>query len=228
VTGSVEVLETPVPTVVWDLPVRLTHWGLVALVATCWATAEAGLTGWHRAAGFGVLWLVLFRLYWGFSGSASARFRGFLRGPRTVAAYARTWLRKEHFPSVGHNPLGGWNVALLLMILGLQVALGLFAVDEFGLESGPLARHISFELGREVAGWHAVVFNVLASIIALHVGAVAAYLFFRRENLVAPMLTGRKPLTPRQAKPLHLAPRWRAVAGLAGSGAIVAALAFLV
>lgn len=226
-TAGREIGDASIPSQVWDLPVRLTHWGLVGLVATCWATAQAGQVGWHRLSGYGVLWLVLFRIYWAFVGSTSARFSHFLRGPRTVLAYARTLLGGRGTPSVGHNPLGGWNVALLLFLMALQTALGLFSVDEFGLEAGPLAGHVSFELGRRIAGWHETVFNLLLAAIALHVCAVTAYLVIKRDNLIAPMLTGLKTLDLDQAIRLRPAPASLALAGFAGSAALVAVLAFL-
>jgi hypothetical protein len=71
---------------VWDLPVRVTHWLLVACVAGCWATHYAGVEWfqWHRRLGYGALVLVAFRIVWGFVGTRHARFSNFLRGPRAL------------------------------------------------------------------------------------------------------------------------------------------------
>ena len=89
---------------VWDLPVRVTHWALVLAVAGCWATHYAGVEWfpWHRRLGYVVLVLVVFRLVWGFVGTRHARFANFVRGPRTLLAY----LRERGRATVGHNPLG--------------------------------------------------------------------------------------------------------------------------
>ena len=45
---------------VWDLPVRITHWLLVAGVAGCWVTHYAGVEWfqWHRRLGYAVLVLL--------------------------------------------------------------------------------------------------------------------------------------------------------------------------
>ncbi len=45
---------------VWDLPLRLTHWALAILVAGSWATHYAGArwTDWHARCGYAVLVLV--------------------------------------------------------------------------------------------------------------------------------------------------------------------------
>ena len=76
---------------VWDLPVRVTHWALVLAVAGSWATHYAGVEWfpWHQRLGYVVLVLVVFRLVWGFVGTRHARFSGFVRGPRATLAYLR-------------------------------------------------------------------------------------------------------------------------------------------
>jgi len=48
---------------VWDLPTRLFHWILVALMIAQWWTAEQSSTmDYHVWGGYAVLTLVLFRL----------------------------------------------------------------------------------------------------------------------------------------------------------------------
>ena len=169
---------------------------------------------WHRTSGYLVIGLLLFRLTWGVVGSSTARFAGFVRGPRTAFAYARGQGERV----LGHNPMGGWSVVALLALLVGQVGLGLFAVDTDGLESGPLSHWVSFDTGRTAAEIHETLFNVLAGFIGLHVAAVLFYLFVRRDNLIAAMLTGVKTVdaapdrAPRMA-PLGLALLVALVAG---------------
>ena len=74
---------------VWDLPTRLFHWALVLLVGLSWWTAETGRDSLHLWFGYGVLFLLAFRILWGFLGSSTARFSAFIRGPRAVAEYVR-------------------------------------------------------------------------------------------------------------------------------------------
>jgi cytochrome b len=120
---------------VWDVPTRLIHWLIVALVAASWWTGENGHMDWHRYSGYGLLGLVVFRVYWGIAGASTARFRQFVRGPRVIASYLRG--RWETLP--GHNPLGAISAVVLLALLLAQIVLGLFAVDVDGIESGPLS-----------------------------------------------------------------------------------------
>jgi cytochrome b len=183
---------------VWDIPTRLWHWSLVGLVPFSWWTAETGRLEWHRWSGYTLLALVIFRIYWGFFGSSTARFGGFIRGPRAVLDY----LRGRWAPAAGHNPLGALSVATLLVLLLLQVVLGLFAVDVDGIESGPLSLYVSFETGRAMAEWHETVFWALIAVVGVHVLAVLYYLVFRRQNLVGAMVTGKRtyevPVAPMQ------------------------------
>ena len=173
---------------VWDLPTRLVHWLLVAGIGLSWWTGETGRLEWHRWSGYGLLALVTFRVYWGFFGSSTARFRQFLRGPRTVIGYLRgTWP-----PAPGHNPLGALSVLALLALLATQILLGLFAVDVDGIESGPLSLYVSFDAGRSAAKWHGAIFDVLLWFIALHIAAIAYYGFVKRQNLGAAMLHGER------------------------------------
>lgn len=184
--------DTPAPSRtrvrVWDLPTRLVHWLLVLGIAVSWWTGDTGRLEWHRWSGYGLLGLVAFRIYWGFFGASTARFRNFLRGPRTVVQY----LRGAWPPAAGHNPLGALSVLALLLALLAQIVLGLFAVDVDGIESGPLSLYVSFDAGRAAAQWHEALFEVLLWLIALHVAAIAYYGFVKRQNLAAGMLHGKR------------------------------------
>lgn len=172
---------------VWDIPVRVTHWAFVVGVVVSWWTAETGRLEWHRWSGYTLLGLVLFRLYWGFFGTSTARFSHFVRGPRAV----RDYLKGSSEQRAGHNPLGALSVLALLVLLLAQIVLGLFAVDVDGMESGPLSSYVSFQAGRLAAEWHEWVFNALMVVITLHLLAVLFYLF-RKQNLVGAMVTGTR------------------------------------
>jgi cytochrome b len=175
----------------WDGPTRMVHWGLVALIGFAWWSAEAGRMEWHRAAGYAVLGLLVFRLLWGFAGSVSARFASFVRGPAATLAYLRTLPSRAHAETPGHNPLGAWSVLAILATLAAQVVTGLFAVDVDGLESGPLSDRVDFDAGRAFAHWHHLSFQVLEALVVLHLLAILFYAFYKRADLVRPMLTGR-------------------------------------
>lgn len=199
---------------IWDVPVRLFHWLLVALLGFSWWSGDQHDMEWHRLSGYAILTLVIFRIYWGFVGSHTARFTQFVRGPRTAFAYARSLAKGRHVVAHGHNPIGGWSVLLMLATVSTMIVAGLFSVDVDGLESGPLADHVSFETGRLAAGVHHVVFNVLLALVALHVLAILFYLVRRRLDLVTPMIHGRRRNCDQEQVDARPASWWRAALGI--------------
>lgn len=177
---------------VWDLPVRVFHWLLVLLIFGSWVTSEVGghWMTYHMWIGYTVLALILFRVAWGLVGSRHARFSDFVRGPAAVFRYL---CGRGGVSSIGHNPAGGWSVLALLASLALQAGTGLFANDEI-VNEGPLAARVGVEWSDLLTTVHRYNFYVLLGLIGLHVAAVLFHLLVKRENIVVPMITGRKRL----------------------------------
>ena len=203
---------------VWDLPTRLVHWLLVALVAFSWWSAENHHMDYHRYSGYVLLGVLVFRVYWGFVGGATARFNNFVRGPRAIIEYLRSDSKVA-----GHNPLGALSVLALLILLIVQVSLGLFAVDVDGLESGPLSYMVSFDAGRACAEVHEIIFNVLLAAIVLHLLAILFYWIVKRDNLLGAMITGKKVL-PQAMQVVVVESLPRIAVGVALAGAVVWAI----
>ncbi len=201
--------KTPVRAKLWDGPTRIVHWALVVLIGFAWWCVKANQTEWHLWAGYGILGLIVFRLIWGFAGSASARFASFVKGPAATLAYAKTLSKRSATDMAGHNPLGGWSVVAILAAILSQVVTGLFSVDVDGLESGPLSDRVSFETGRLFAKWHDMSFTAIKALVVLHLAAIAFYALYKRANLIAPMITGYKAFETDPK--LSFAPLWRAV-----------------
>ncbi len=187
--------DAGVETAVWDAAVRVVHWLLVLLLVALLATGFAGddWLAWHMRAGYAMLTLVLFRVLWGFAGSANARFRAFVRGPRAVRGYVRSLRMRAHEAYATHNPLGGWMVIALLAALLVQCGLGLFTNDDI-LYEGPLAHRVTKALSDALSSVHRRGWWLIVALACVHIGAVAAYYAMLRDNLVRPMFTGRKRL----------------------------------
>jgi cytochrome b len=208
---------------IWDLPVRLFHWAIVLIVPAMWVTHEYERMDLHILLGQILLGLLLFRLIWGLIGSSTARFSGFVRGPRAVARY----LRGRGGPVFGHNPLGGWSALLMLLLLAVQIGLGLFAIDEDSLNEGPLSHLVSYDTARILAHRHETVFYILLALIAAHVAAILYYRLFRRDDLITPMVTGRR-VAAEDGATMTPAPWWRfLVAAAFAAGATLAIIRFL-
>lgn len=179
---------------VWDMPVRVMHWGLVLAVTGAWLTREleGDWFAWHVRCGYAVLLLAATRIVWGFVGTRHARFSDFVRGPRAILRYLREGTGADGQRIVGHNPLGALMVLALLAMLFAQALLGLFANDQV-MSTGPLFGYVSAETSDRLTSLHKRLFDVTVVAIVVHIAAALFYLWARRENLILPMITGRKP-----------------------------------
>jgi cytochrome b len=199
---------------VWDVPVRLFHWAVVALFAFQIWSGETGGNAmqWHLYAGYGVLTLVLFRVLWGLFGSTHARFASFARGPAACLRYARRLFSRRPAPSLGHNPLGGWMVVLLLGSLALQTITGLFANDQIATQ-GPLAALVSDAWSDRLSSVHVWNFYVLLGLVGLHIAAVLYHWLAKKENLIGAMISGVKRVPDELVEPsaARFAGPWRAL-----------------
>lgn len=164
---------------VWDVLVRLLHWSVVLALALAWITSEAGRPV-HEPVGYALLGAVVLRLLWGLVGSRYARWSQFLRGPRATARYTTALLQGRAPRYVGHNPLGAWMIAALMLALLATAASGwLMTTDAlFGAEW--------------IEELHEALAIGLALLAALHVAGVVLSSWLHHENLVLAMWTGRK------------------------------------
>ena len=173
---------------VWDWPVRLGHWLMVAGFAIAWLTSESET--WrlvHVMAGATVLAVASFRLPWGFLGSRYARFVEFVRGPTAVKDYLGSLLRLEPDHHAGHNPAGGWAIVLLL---GLGILCGLTGWANYN------------DIGGETLGeLHEGLAAAMLTVVIVHLAGVISGSLLHGENLVRAMLTGHKQGAPEEAIP---------------------------
>lgn len=214
----------PAPAVLirlWDLPLRIFHWSLVAAVLTAVVTGQIG-GDWmrvHGIAGQVILALVTFRVVWGFVGSTHARFASFVPTPATLWAYLRGRWR-----GVGHNPLGALSVLALLGLLGVQAVTGLFANDDISY-TGPLAARVSEALSARLTGLHHQTADLLLILIGLHVLAIVFYVGVKKDNLVKPMVTGYKRVEAKAGEPARQGGWLAFVVALAASLAVALTVA---
>ncbi|WP_051560117.1 cytochrome b/b6 domain-containing protein [Marinobacterium jannaschii] len=179
---------------VWDLPIRLFHWSMVFMLLFLWRSGTQGeMMDLHFIIGYLLGLLVLFRIFWGFAGSRYARFSDFIRSPLTTVKSIPTLWRRGDAASVGHNPLGGWMIAAMLLTLLAQVGVGLGTSDDV-LYDGPLVAVLSEDWVARLSGWHMDGFVLLQWLIGLHIAAVLWHEVFHKERITAAMLSGYKSL----------------------------------
>ncbi len=179
---------------VWDLPVRLFHWSLVLLFIAAYVTNSLGANyfKYHLWCGYAVIVLVSFRIVWGLVGTHHARFINFIRNPFTTVKYAIDSLKNTEKHYAGHNPLGAIMVVVLLLAILVQATTGLFTNDEI-MNLGPLYSYINDELSLKLTSLHRQLFYWILGAVVLHIAAVLIHVFFKRNNIVKAMVTGKKP-----------------------------------
>jgi len=175
---------------VWDLPTRLFHWTLAGSVILALIIIEdEGLAYTiHAILGVTALVLVLFRIVWGFAGNNYARFREFVVGWTPVRSYIGELLRLAPPRSVGHNPLGGWAVVVLLVLTFVTAISGAIT----GGLLGPAPAHSAKDL-------HEAIASLLQIMVFVHVAGVLIDWALTRDNLVAAMWHGRKQVATDEA-----------------------------
>jgi len=210
--------DRPAAIPVWDLPTRLFHWLLVVLVALSFATGSIGGNAmqYHEWSGFAILILLVFRIIWGFVGSRTSRFSYFVKGPATLWRYAVALVRGKSERYLGHNPLGGWSVLAMLLVLLGQAATGLYANDDI-ITVGPLYLWVSKPLSDWLSAVHRLNRYLILVLVATHVSAVLFYLLVKHENLIKPMISGVKHWQGGHSAP-PAEPNWLAavIAAIAG------------
>jgi cytochrome b len=184
-------------TLVWDAPVRVFHWLLVASFAAAYLTAES--ERWrlvHVTAGYTMAGLVAFRIVWGLVGTRHARFTDFVRGPRAILAYLKSLVARHPEHHAGHNPAGALAIVGLLLLAAATTASGWATYNEVG--------------GDWLEEVHEAFANGMLLLVIVHVAAVVLSSWLHRENLVGAMIHGRKPAPPQEG----IRSAWRSVAAL--------------
>jgi cytochrome b len=169
---------------VWDLPVRLFHWGLAISVVGSVVSVKLGAMDVHGYFGLFTLSLLLWRLVWGLVGSEPARFQRFVVSPMTTLRYLR-----KPWQVLGHNPLGAWSVLALLGLVLLQALTGWGTTDEIAFD-GPLVRHLSEQWVSILGSIHLATEPLLFGLVALHVLAIVYYKRVKKVALLPAMLHG--------------------------------------
>jgi cytochrome b len=185
---------------VWDIIVRSFHWCLVVFFSLCYLTGdEFDLL--HAYLGYGILVLLGVRVLWGVIGTKYARFSDFIYGWKRVREYAKELMIWRPQSYLGHNPVGGWMVVLLLLLMLFTCWTGLEAYGEQGY--GPFAQQFSGAPEADVSRdnddanelWselHEILADITLFLVFVHIVGVIVSSLLHRENLVRAMWTGYK------------------------------------
>lgn len=203
-------MTEPTPTRRWDPLVKITHWGIAAVVITNALIVGEGSIA-HIYAGYTLAALLGLRLLWGVIGPVPARFTAFKPSPAKALAHIadiRAGKRETH---TSHNPLGALMVYALWVCLAVIIASGIgmagappaisastsaaqivsgeYGESEYGEDSGEREESQSEELFEEV---HEIAVNLLYVLIALHIAGVAFETARSGKRTITAMLPGGK------------------------------------
>jgi len=180
---------------IWDLPTRVFHWSLAALVilALVIGDDDEGIAfTLHAYAGYTILFLLAFRIPWGLVGSPRSRFSDFIKSRRVVLAHAKSLVLNFEAPrTVGHNALGGWMIVALLTVVSLTAATGLFAGEDEA--RGPYAGLLG-GAGEALGELHEALAEALIPLILLHLAGALVHWLLSGDNVVRAMIDGEKQL----------------------------------
>ena len=166
-------------TTVWSPWLRLLHWALAVTTIASFATHEGG-GRWHEWLGYTALAVAVLRTALGLTLGGYAAFGQFVRGLGATWAYAQAVWQRAEPRYLGHNPLGGWMV---VVILANSLATGL---------TGWLYTTDRFWGTAWLEDLHGVLGQAFVPLVLLHVAGVVLASRRHHENLVASMLHGRK------------------------------------
>lgn len=195
----------------WDPLVKITHWGIAAVVL--WNTLIVGEGSVaHIYAGYVLAGLLALRLLWGVIGTRAARFSAFPPSPSRALAHIRAIRAGEHETHVSHNPLGALMAYAIWACVSVIVASGIaMAGAPPAIEPGTSAAQLMYseagehesgegeegEEGSDGAGEvfeevHEVAVNLLYVLILLHIGGVAFETARSGRRTILAMLPGGK------------------------------------
>ena len=177
--GTVATSGTAALQTVWSPWLRALHWVLAISMIASFVTHEgAGLV--HEVPGNVALAAAVVRVGMGLFGAGYWPFSQFVRSPATTLAYAGDVLARREKRFLGHNPLGGWMV---MVLLADAITCGL---------TGWMSTTDRFFGIAWVGDLHDLLGHALIPLLVLHVAGVAFTSWRHRENLVGAMVHGKK------------------------------------
>ncbi|MGJ8647406.1 MAG: cytochrome b/b6 domain-containing protein [Marinomonas colpomeniae] len=200
-------------TLVWDWPVRISHWLMVLLFTGLILTGKSNddYMQYHFYMGYGLSAVIFFRILYGFFGSRYALFQQFIRSPKHTLNYIKSFLSGRPKPYLGHNPLGALMTVALLLVLSAQWVTGLFNSDDV-FWYGPFNSLVSEDVIRQLTYVHGLLPDWLLGLVGVHIVAVLYHEICLKEGLINSMVHGRKAHDTRATD--IKTPRWGVIFSL--------------
>ena len=178
---------------IWSLPTRVFHALFVIFIAIAFLSAEDEWLNYHAIIGYGVLILVIFRLFWGIGGPKHSLFKDFPFGNKNTKEFLNH-IFEEKQKYVGHNPLASYVMISMLVVAILAVVTGALA---FGIQEGKgifsFLNSSFFKKMELFGGIHEFFSNLFIALIVAHViGILVDRLLHKKQETLNSMVNGYK------------------------------------
>lgn len=171
----------------WDLPIRIFHWGFsvclaLALLLAFVAGEHSPLFPLHMLFGLSAGFLLVLRVVAGMVTGGPSRPGGLFFKPGETLKYliAAPFGKARRY--AGHNP--GTAMAALIMFIAL---------------AGLVASGLAISTTEEVEELHEVLAFVLMGAIVIHIAGIILHTIHHREAIALSMITGLKQADPKDA-----------------------------
>lgn len=183
-------MNTKTRFLVWDLPVRLFHWLLVAglfgaVVIVYGFGDHSPQFPYHALFGLTIVLMVVLRIIWGIAGTRYAKFSSFLYGPGKVIGYLKDVFTNGSTSYTGHNPGSSWAIFVML------ICILILGITGFRMGQG-------FE---EVKKFHEFFATLLLATVGAHILGIIIHTIRKKENITASMIHGKKEVEEKDSIP---------------------------
>ncbi|MCB9091067.1 MAG: cytochrome b/b6 domain-containing protein [Halobacteriovoraceae bacterium] len=168
---------------VYDLPTRIFH-GLFGVLFVFsfsigkFVDDESSLYAYHMLSGMVMAFMVVLRIFWGFSGTQYARFSSFKLNIGELKEYFSKMKSGKTKRELGHNPASSFVAISMFLLTFLMVSTGYLMVNGIGKE-----------FFKEIHEVFALSFLVL---VLAHIGGVWFHQFRHNDGMLFSMVTGKK------------------------------------
>ena len=117
---------------IWSLPTRVFHLLFALFILIAFLTDDDKLLKYHAIAGYSILILLFFRVYWGYFGPKYSLFRDFPANKSEAKEFFKN-IFDDKQKYIGHNPLASYVMIAMLIVTFIVIVTGILA---YGIQDG--------------------------------------------------------------------------------------------
>ncbi len=178
---------------IWSLPTRVFHLLFALFILIAFLTDDDKLLKYHAIAGYSILILLVFRVYWGYFGPKYSLFRDFPANKSEAKEFFKN-IFDDKQKYIGHNPLASYVMIAMLIVTFIVIVTGVLA---YGIQEGKgLASFLNdsffknMKLFKEIHEFSA---NFLIFLIIAHLAGIAVdRLLHKKHETLNSIATGYK------------------------------------